>query len=106
MGNAAPCRHAEAYIDNILNGAKPADGSMEQPREFDFVNNLQTAQALAHHPPPRADPGHRGDRVTGRTVLTVPNFHDLHYAKNLRALRPLVLGVSAHFGIKAAALVC
>jgi putative ABC transport system substrate-binding protein len=39
-------RRAAAYVDKILKGTHPADLPVEQPREVDFVINLETAQVL------------------------------------------------------------
>jgi putative tryptophan/tyrosine transport system substrate-binding protein len=43
---AAQFRRAAYYVARILQGTSPTDLPVEQPREFDFVINLKTAQAL------------------------------------------------------------
>jgi len=52
------------FTAQILRGAKPSDLPIEQPREFEFVVNIENGKsAWTHHSVGRAGTDHRCDQV-------------------------------------------
>jgi len=45
-------RRAAVYVVKVLKGAKPADLAVEQPKEFEFIINLEAARQIGLTIPP------------------------------------------------------
>ena len=54
-------RRAATYVDKILKGAKAGELPIEQPKQFDFIVNLEAAKQIGLMIPPNVLV--RGDRV-------------------------------------------